>query len=109
MYIILFWAFKNSRFPFDCENLPEYLIAVMIQYAMTRYTFVVVAAGAALATGGFLLAISIIEEIKIILKSVNKEAKLKKNNFNVLIRISDFIRIHSTLKQLSCESHNSPF
>lgn len=81
----------------------------MLQYAVTRYAFVVVAAGAAFGTGGFLLAVSIIEDIKSILKSVNKDAKSRKNYSKTLNRFSDFIKIHSILKQLSCESHNSFF
>lgn len=109
MYVIMSCAIENSRFPIDYQNLPIYLVVVVLECAVTRYTFVVVAAGISFGSGGFSFAVSVSDDIKGILKSINKDAKSKKTYLKAMHQISDFIQIHSTLKQLSYDSHNSSF
>lgn len=89
------------RLPFDCDNLLQYLAVVMLEYVVTRYTFVVVAAGASFGVGAYLFAVSISDDIKSILKSMNNDAKSKRNSSKALKHISNYIQVQAVLKQLS--------
>lgn len=95
-----FFYFK--RFPFDLHNPFGYLIAFVIEYIMLGYEFFIVACSLELGIGANIFAISIIEEIRRILHSMNRKAHLKKNKSNKLKTLFlEYIHAHAAIKQLS--------
>ena len=68
---------------------------------MTRFTFVFIAGAVSVGIGGFLFALSMTDDIKAVLRSINKSAKSKENLSKKLEQLSMFIQTHATLKQLS--------
>lgn len=92
------------RIPFDWKTPIGYLTAVVYQYVMTRFSFVFIAGAVSIGISEFLFAVTVTDDIKCILESFNKDAKSKNTRLKTLQHLSNYIQIHSTLKQLSCDS-----
>lgn len=117
-------TFKYYRFPFDWKNLIGYLIAVLFEYILTFYMFIFVEAMLAIGIAGlekmyskfymavyiggllnlsvaaFLYEVTIIREMKNNLNSIIESSDSHKCRLKITKKFSDFIEIHSTMKQL---------
>lgn len=78
-----------------------YIAAVALQYIIFVYAFSAASCTTTLGIGAFLFAISAIKDIIKILKSIDKSAKCEEQQSKSFKRLSDFIHIHSTVKQFS--------
>lgn len=81
-----------------------YLIAVALEYAANAFLYFFNAGLVPLGIGGFLFILSITENIKNNLNSVNEMAKAKGTRAEIYGRISHSIQLHSDAKQLSKNS-----
>lgn len=75
--ICLYFFYFKKRFPFDPNNPFGYLIAVIIEYIILSYEFLMNACFLGLLTGTFWVVISVTKDIQCILHSINGKAKAK--------------------------------
>lgn len=92
---------QRKRFPFDRRRPTGYLAAVTLQFIMSTYGFVLVANLSCFGIGFYFLALPLIDDLKRILKSINKSLKIKADRPSVTAKLTEFIQIHSMAKQLS--------
>ena len=94
--------FNNfERFPFDWKNPFGYFIAVIFEYLIGTYVFMVVAAVVTFGIGTFILAIATLGEVRDDLKKINDLAKFEENRLETLNRLGDFTQFHCHMMQLS--------
>lgn len=89
------------RFPFDRKNPIGYLAAVSLQFIMSTYGFALVANMSCFGIGCYFFALTLTDDLKNILKSINKISKIKKKRSEIAAKLTEFIKIHSMAKQLS--------
>lgn len=83
------------------------MIAIILEYNILSYVFVIVACTLSLGIGVFWLVISMTKNIEQMLRSINAKAQNIENQSNQLeILFSDYIHAHVTVKQLSIVSKN---
>ena len=87
--------------PFDWKNPIGYLIAFAIQYISLGHLYILGAAVISLEIGCYLWMMELIEDIKNDINSINKTAKLRKNQTQMSKQLTDSIEFHSKVKQLS--------
>lgn len=92
---------NHFRLPFDWSNPIGYSFAMALQYvfifnaAFTSICFV------AFAIGTSLLLMTLTEDLKCDLNSLDKSIKLKENRVEIFKRFCQFVQFHSDAKQLS--------
>lgn len=89
-----------GRFPFDSRNLIGYLMAVGLEYSANALLYFFNAGLVPLAIGIFLFTLSMTEDIKNNLNSVNEMIKIKGTRPEIYKKITHSIRLHSKAKQL---------
>lgn len=95
---------ENWRFPFDTENPFGYLAACSLQYIHLAFESFFVSNLISLAIGAYLYAMTAIDDLKGILRSINVNCVKTKTNDErrlALNQIREFVDMHSALKQLS--------
>lgn len=98
----LFFSRSNTRFPFDSNNPTGYLIAVLIEYVIVTYEYIMITCTLSLAIGAFWFIISVTKEIQHILHSINDKAQANEDQSNEMQRLfAEYIDAHAALKQLS--------
>lgn len=91
-----------KRFPFDWNGPLGYLIAVVLEYFIFSYEYLVIACTLSLRIAAFCFTISVIQEIHGTLNSINRETNANVNESNELkLLLCEFIRLHVSVKQLS--------
>lgn len=96
-----------KRFPFDTKNPIGYLAACSLQYAHLSYEFFFLANLVTLGVGSFFMALTVIEDLKGILRSINDQCTKKrsmKKRLEALNQLREFVQMHSIIKQLSTET-----
>lgn len=79
-----------------------YSIAVIAEYIIVAYEYLIIACTLAFGSGAFWLAISATKEIKRIVHSVNDQIREDENRtIEMKIFIAEFIHVHGIVKQLS--------
>lgn len=96
----------NSRFPVDWLQPLGFLVAVAVQCTIVAYFFLFVACMTCIGVESYIFAVSVTEDIKSLLKCMNRFSKPKKHQSKIKQQLFVYIRTHSTVKQLSdnCES-----
>ena len=97
---------KNQHFfrrlLWDAKHLFGYTMACIVQYIHIWYSFVLMCGIILFPMVFHLYAVAMAKDMKNTLKSLEKNAKIKENNLKAFHRFCDFVKLHSTLKQLSC-------
>lgn len=89
----------SIRLPFN-QNYPfGFFLAMSMQFVMLSCMSIIAGCAIALAVGSFLYGIAMTKCIKGSLFAINRGARAKKGRH--LEQIIEFIRFHSTAKQLS--------
>lgn len=102
MKCLYFFSRSNTRFPFDSNNPTGYLIAVLIEYVIVTYEYIMITCTLGLAIGAFWFIISVTKEIQHILHSINDKAQANEDQSNEMqILFAEYIDAHAALKQLS--------
>lgn len=92
--------FSIRRFPFDWKNPVGYFFAVTLQYISVVYFFIFTECVIFFGVGCFVFELSATNDLKNDLAAINNSARKKKNKFQALSLVSDFIQSYSNLKQL---------
>lgn len=96
------FSFEMQRYPFDMNHPIGYLLDVVIHYTIFSYIFVLVACLFSLGLGCFCFSISMVDDIKDNLNSFNEQVKTEENPTYILEQFTEFIKLHTNVKQLSC-------
>lgn len=91
----------SCRLPWNTKHPIGYIIANISEYTYAVYSFVLISGILSLAIGAHLCAIAMTKDIKSNLISIDKNTKPKKNRVKTFKRLCDFVKFHSTFKQLS--------
>lgn len=83
-----------QRFPFSWHNPIGYLIAVILESIALSHSICYLASLMSLAFGAFIFAILLLEEMKGILKSIQKRSKSKRKHPQLMTR---FVKFHDLL------------
>lgn len=99
---IIWWiGLPFERFPFDWRNPLGFFIAISIQYTVATHLLAICACVMNLAVGSFLYAIGLCDFIKGYLLSINQNARARADPSILLEQLTEFLEMHSSLKQLS--------
>ena len=90
-----------KRFPFDWKSPVRFLIAIGIHYVMLLYAIMIGACVLALAIGSYLYIIALNKCMKESLNVINQTTHDKINRIGIGKRLSEFIELHSNVKELS--------
>lgn len=96
--------FALKRFPFDPKTPAGYLIAIILEYAIVGYEYLIIGCTLTLGNGAFWYAVSATKEIKRMLHFANDQVGEDENRTNEMEMkdlIKEFIHFHGTVKQLS--------
>lgn len=96
----LFFPCSEKRFPFDSNNPIGYLIAVILEYIIFGYTYIIAACTVALGIGLCLIANAVIKEIQDFLHSINRKARRNQSN-ELKAMFLELMNAHTAIKQLS--------
>lgn len=96
--------FPFQRFPFDSKNLMGYLVAVALEYMGNVHLYVFSAEFTSLGLGAFLFTISMTEDIKNNLSSINKIVKNKRAPLEFNKKIRHCIQLNLDGRQLKANS-----
>lgn len=88
------------RFPFDTNSPFGYVIAIILQYIYASYSFIFGGCILSFAVGAFLFALTMVNDIKCCLESVDESVKTKDHQL-ILMRYVNFLQYFSDAKQLS--------
>lgn len=91
----------NPRFPFDTKNPIGYLIAVFMEYIFDLSILVSAKCLAIYLFGTFFMLFPLVNDIKYCLKTINYNARHKKERPKISNQFFQFVQYHSKLKQLS--------
>lgn len=98
----------NYRVPFNWKNPNGYLMAVLFEYVLTIYMFVFLECVLSLGITAFLFEVAVIEYLKNNLNSIkNKSSKSHEGQLKTIEKFSNFIEIHSMMKQLRKFQNNA--
>lgn len=92
---------SDLRFPFDTKNLTGFLIAVVIEYIFLLNLNFLMTSFMSIAIGPNLILISITQDLKCSLKTLNRNARVNKNETEITQQFNQIIQLHSNAKQLS--------
>lgn len=93
--------FCSSRFPFDTNNPIGYLLAVVLQYYLTKNIILFVATVISSLVGNFFIGKAFANDMTNDLKLINDSVKVKTNRMQAIKQLCEFIEFHSTVKELS--------
>lgn len=68
---------------------------------MVARNFLFVSGGTSFGIAVFLYTVTVTDDIKCCLKSINRKAKRKKNQLHSFEQLRDFFQLHSVAKELS--------
>lgn len=92
----------RKRIPFDWANPVGYLTAVIIEYIIGGYQYLLNSCTLGLGIGAFWFAVTATKEIRCILRSINVKAKAKNcQSSELMVLFAEFIDVHGIVKQLS--------
>lgn len=97
--------FRIPRSPFDLKHPVGYLLGVAIQYMIFLNTFIMTACAVSMGFGVYLLFMSMCDDINNNLDTFSRLIKSEKNPAFIVAQFSEFIQLHSSVKQLSCYFH----
>lgn len=95
----------HFRFPFDTKYPFGYLIGIFIQYILVMYASFIMACSASIGIGSYLLVILAVKDMKHILRAINKQTKIKSEQSKISELFTEFIGLHSVMKQFSKLDH----
>lgn len=78
-----------------------YSLAVPFQCIIITYAFSALMTTVSIGIGNYLFGMSLTDDIKTILHSIDKNSKSRKNRQNLRAQFIEFINLHSDTKQLS--------
>lgn len=90
----------RPRYPFNTKNPLGFLFAATIQYVMLLNVWFFVACLISTGIGCFLFVLSLVDDTKVCLRSLNKSAKTPGIPSIHLKKYLKFIQLHSNTKQL---------
>lgn len=111
--VMMIWKMKMNlcviqllirRFPFDTKNPVGYFVACSLQYMHLGYEFFLLSNLTILGIGSFIMALTIIKDLKRILRAINAECSKKRSKIKrleALRHIREYVQMHSAVKQLS--------
>lgn len=90
----------RSRYPFATKNPLGFLVAATIQYIMLLNVWFFVACLISTGIGCFFFVLTMVDDAKVCLRSINKSAKAVAIPSILLKKYLRFIQLHSNTKQL---------
>lgn len=90
-----------QRLPFDWKNPSGFLLAICFQYAALFYASRYLACFLTLAFGLFMFTFSYVKDMIAQVHSIDKYAKAKLSEQDVLNRLAEIIDMHSDIRVLS--------
>lgn len=99
--LVSFHFVFNTRFPFDTKTPIRYTIAAIIEYFLSANIQLCVMSVMIIAVGPSLILISITEDMKCSLHTLNKCAKASGSQSNIIRQFNEFIQFYCKAKQLS--------
>lgn len=100
--IHLKWVlFSSIRFPFEWRNPIGYTVAVSLQCIVITYTFFTMMTMLVIGIASYSFGISLTEDLKYILHSIEEKSKLRKNRPYLYRQFIEFIILQSDTMQLS--------
>lgn len=100
----IFFRFFHTifeRFPFSWKDPIGYLIAFTLQSVSILDLFFFVSCCVSLGIGIYMVVTSLTEDIKIILNSINENAKFKRNRLKLSKEIYNALEFHATAMRLN--------
>lgn len=88
------------RFPFDTKNLCGYLVGSGVQYIFVFNSMITMECLATFCVGTCFIVFPLANDTKHSLKTINFNAKYKKNHSNIVIQLYQFVRFHAKLIRL---------
>lgn len=99
MKLTIVFSIAILRYPFDWRTPLGYIIATTQQYITFTYMLFCLSAITSLGIGADIIAITVSNEIKTIIKIANKKLRSKKERPLALKRFTEIIEWHSMVKQ----------
>lgn len=97
-----FYLYNVRRVPYDWKNPIGYLVTTIYQYISLRRMLGLLELFVMFGIGSLLFVITVVRDMKMILKSANERAIAgKQNQSQALKKLHEFIKIHAMLKELS--------
>lgn len=94
--------FDFQRFPFDWSNPFGYLIAIILEYIITAYIYVIIACTLSLAIDGYWFAYAATNEFQRFLPLINEKAQANANESNELtLLLSESLDAQGLVKKSS--------
>ena len=91
--------FKIRRFPFDWKNPLGFLLATSLEFVMLFFSSRYLACFLILGFGMFMYGLSFAKDMIAELHSINKWAKAKKSETNILKRLIEIVIMHTDMKR----------
>lgn len=85
--------------PFDWKNPLGYAIAVLLEYMIAVYLFLIITTMLCAGIEGLLLAKAVLDDLKSYLIKINKNGKSKKKHLEATEQLTDFLQAHTLLIQ----------
>lgn len=92
---------QKSRFPFETTNPLGYVVVVVFQYIVFIYAMSILSCLTTFGIDAYMFAVSVTKDITIRLHAVNRCVISEEHQSTIFEHLSDFIQIHSRLKELS--------
>lgn len=89
------------RFPFNWKDPFFYALAMAVEYLVTMDLFYFISCLTTLKIGTLLYTITITEDIKRSLHSINTNGRLKKKHVQIFTELTNFVQFHLEARQLS--------
>lgn len=90
-----------NRIPFDWKNLVGYLIVVVIEYLYGVALLFAAVTLVGFAIRNYLWLLSMAEDIKCDMESINQNARFKRSRLDVTKQFSGLVQYHAKIVQLS--------
>lgn len=97
----IFIVYFSRSFPFDSKTPNGYLVAIIWQYVGTLILLRFLACLVPLALSFFIIAYTGTQDWKYDLHKLKKAAKNKQSHAEIFNQLTEFIRSHARVKQLS--------
>lgn len=90
----------HSRLPFNWHSPMGYLISVALQWTLVTCVCFSIMIVNANGTASYLFATAITNDIKCVLKAIDKNSKSKKRHKHIYKQFTEFLDLHSAIKRL---------
>lgn len=87
--------------PFSWKNPVGYLVAASLESIMITYACFIATVMVSTCISSYLFEMSLTKDLNNILKSMNKNSKIKENRRNLHAQFTEFVDVHSATKQFS--------